>query len=203
MHNSWWDTPCTENNYSSVSSRKTWSTNVNRNTSIEFCKNWAKSQDCECHCCCGYQYTLSYWIYKTDKNLLLTSNSNTSITHNVQIKPLEKAIKWDTVLMFCLQTEKHFIFSEFQRIMVRNCWHTKATIKKYEAERKIRRIIDWLLQFKYFSHLRITAKLHSCSLCQWMHRKNRTSDFSEFFWHYFLQKESGFKNHWPVMPLRI
>lgn len=41
-----------------------------------------------------------------------------------------------------------------------------APIKKYDAEKKIRRIIDWLLQFKYFSYLRIAEMLHSFSLCQ-------------------------------------
>jgi len=143
-----------------------------RSSSIEFCKNWAKSPDRVCHCCYGEHHTWSYRVCKTYKNLLSTSNYNTSVTRSMQIKLSEKAIKWDTFLIFYLPKEKHFIFSKFQSITLTNCWHIKAIIKKHDAERKIR-ITDQLLQFKYFSYLAAVTKLHSCYFCQWMHWKKQ------------------------------
>lgn len=115
---------------------------------------------------------------KLIKNLLSTSNYNTSVTQSMQIKLSEKAIKWDTFLIFYLP--KDFIFSKFQSITVTNCWHIKDVIKKRDAERKIR-ITDQLLQFKYFSYLAVVTKLHSSYFCQWMHWKKTVHQISVRF----------------------
>lgn len=77
---SWGGTPRAENNYSSLSSWKSRCTHANRSPSIEFCKNWAKSQGCECQCCHGEQHTLSSPACRADKNLPLTSSSKASST---------------------------------------------------------------------------------------------------------------------------